>query len=268
LPREDPSSNLGPDRRDLSVRAGGWILRYDNRDGDWMAYDYREADRGLRVSGSLPWPTRAEPLSGVVPAVLLGLRGQALLHGAALQAGGIGFALLGASGQGKSTLAAALAGEGAVMLSEDLLVPARTPGGWRIEPGAPSLHLLADAFAAFAPSGPRPVETRDGKYALDCGQEPADPVPLAGLCLLDPPAPGGKAELTPLSGRRALMRLAEHLYGTLWIRRPSEADLALCAALVEEVGIWALSRPWSLEQVPGTAAMLMRHFAASGLSSR
>ncbi|MFL6843701.1 MAG: hypothetical protein ACJ8ER_02335 [Allosphingosinicella sp.] len=232
-----------------------------------MAYDYLEADRRLDVSGSLPWKTRAEPLSGVVPAVLLGLGGRTLLHGAALQAGGAAFALLGGSGQGKSTLAAALVREGGVLVSEDLLVPVRTAEGWRIEPGARSLHLLADAFAALAPPGPRPVETRDGKYAVDCGDGPTHPVPLAGLCLLDPPAPGGAAELRPLSGRRALMRLAEHLYGA-WIRPPSEADLRLCAALVQEVGIWALSRPWGLEQVPGTAAMLMRHFAASGLSSR
>lgn len=261
LARAARTGTAGPDRRDLTVADEGWTLRYDNRDGDWMAYDYRSADRTLAVSGSLPWPVRAEPLAGVVCGVLLGLETRTLLHGACLKLGETCFALLGASGHGKSTLAAALVREGASLVSEDLLVAARTPAGWTVEPGAPSLHLLPDSYAMLGPTGVGTAKVRDGKYALDLPAAAAGPAPLAGLYLLDPPDARATAQLARLSGRRALLRVFEHIYGKAWIRSPGETDLRFCAALVADVPVHALSRPWSLAAVPETAAMLRRHLS-------
>jgi hypothetical protein len=262
LPRSRRERVRGPDRRDLEVSPEGWTLRYDNRDGDWMAYDYHEPDRLLSVSGSLPWEVRSAPLGGLVWGVFLGLRRRTLLHGACVRLGGAGLALLGASGHGKSTLAAALLLRGGGLVSEDLLVPAAAPSGWIVEPGAPSLHLLEDAYAMLRGPGQKAPTLRDGKYRLVLSPDDGGPVPLAAICLLDPPEPRPKALLTRLSGRRALLGILEHLYGSAWIRPPDEADLRLCAALVADVPVHALSRPWNLEGVPETADLLRRRFSS------
>lgn len=263
LPRAPRIEASGPDRRDLAVGPGGWTLRYDNPDGDWMAYDYRAAERRLSVSASLPWEISSPPLCGVVCGVLLGLRQRTLLHGACLNLGGRSYGLLGASGHGKSTLAAALVRDGAAVLTEDLLVADRSASGWIVEPGAPSLHLLEDSYAALGSGLSRPATARGGKYALDLSL-PEDGIcageaPLAGLYILDPPAADGAAGLVRLKGRHALLRLLDHLYGAAWIRPPGRSDLDFCSALAAEIPVYAVSRPWRLDGVRETAAMLRRH---------
>lgn len=264
FPGSDPA---GPDRRDLAVGPAGWTLRFDNPDGDWIAYEYCTRDRCLLVSASLPWEICAGPLAGVVLGLLLGREGRTLLHGACLELGGRAFALLGASGHGKSTLAAALVREGASLLTEDLLVLGRTPAAWIVEPGAPSLHLLEDSYAALGPDPPVAAPgVREGKFALamPAGAGPADgQAPLAAVYILDPPAAGLSAHITSLTGRRALLGVLDHLYGAAWIRSRDGTDLRFCADLVAHVPVHSLSRPWRLDQVGETAAMLRRH--ASGL---
>lgn len=225
-----------------------------------MAYEYRAGDRCLSVTASLPWEICAEPLAGLVCGVLLGLEGRTLLHGAGLKLGDSSFALLGASGHGKSTLAAALVREGASLLTEDLLVLDHAPSGWLVEPGAPSLHLLEDAYEALgAQAAGAAPKVREGKFAIPMPAAVAGKAPLTTLYILDPPAPDAPARLIRLTGRRALLRVMDHLYGAAWIRAAGEADLRFCAALAAEVPVHALSRPWRLDQVPETAAMLCRH---------
>lgn len=228
-----------------------------------MAYDYRARDRCLSVSASLPWEICAAPLGGVVPGVLLGLEGRPLLHGACLKLGEAAVALLGASGHGKSTLAAALVRDGAALLTEDLLVLDDAGGEWIVEPGAHSLHLLEDSYAALggAPAGAAP-KVRDGKFAVDIPAAGAGRTPLSAICILDPPASGEAAGLTRLAGRDAVIRLMAHLYGAAWIRAPGRADLGFCAGLAARVPVHALSRPWRLESVPETAALLRGHILA------
>jgi hypothetical protein len=262
LERAPRSSKSGPDRRSLSIGPGGWTLRYDNRDGDWMAYDYRAVDRRLLVSASLPWDVCAGPLTGVVCGVLLGLEKRTLLHGACLEIDGKSIAILGASGHGKSTLAAFLSQAGAGVVTEDLLAPARTEAGWIVEPGAPGLHLLADAFAMFgAPADPaRPAApVRDGKYALELPATAARAVPLAGIYILDLAGEESEPALTRLSGRRAVQQILQHLYGASWIRAPDAADLRFCADLAAEVPVHSVSRPWRLDRLACTAELVLDH---------
>ena len=271
LARSPGSEAAGPDRRNLSLGEEGWTLRYDNRDGDWMAYEYRARDCSLLVSGSLPWQVCAEPLAGVVCGVFLSLRQRTLLHGACVRLGGASFALLGASGHGKSTLTAALMQEGATLVTEDLLVAAQTPSGWNVEAGAPTLHLLDDAYAmvgaGLCARGRAAPKVREGKYALDMTRAfdgaASEPPTLAGIYLLDPPAARALTQLTTLSGRRALLRVLEHLYGSRWIRAVAECDLQFCADLVADVPVHVLSQRWRLEETRETAAMLGRHVLAA-----
>jgi hypothetical protein len=257
-PSQPPS---GPDRRDLAVTDSGWTLRYDNREGGWMSFEYSAGDRRLLLSGSVGWEAFEGPLGGVVCAVLLRLRGATLLHGACVGWGdNRAIAILGASGHGKSTLAGALVARGATPLTEDLLLLRLGPGGPVVEPGAPTLHLLADAYRHLAPhlraGSPRP--SGDDKIRLLLGGEAA-PVRLSAIYVLDPPGNGGEPSLEQLWGPSAVGVLAEHLYGCRWIRPAGGGDLAFCARLARGVPVFALSRPWALEAVLDTAARLRSH---------
>ena len=110
----------GRDRRALSLSDEGWLLRYDNEEGGWMAFDHRAETGCVHVSGSVDWETCVGPLTGLVCGVLLRTAGATLLHGACVSTGGKSIALLGASGSGKSTLAAALIARGATLIAEEV----------------------------------------------------------------------------------------------------------------------------------------------------
>jgi hypothetical protein len=86
-------------------------------------------------------------------------------------------------------------------------------------------------------------------------------VRLAALYVLEPPGPGGEISLERLSGPSAVGALAEHLYGSRWIRPAGDEDLAFCARLAREVPVFALARPWALEAVLATAKAVRSHVA-------
>src|SRR5687767_3128446 len=108
--------------REFRRREGGWRLRYRNDVGGWLHFEHDTKSAELAVSGSLAWEEAVPVLVGVACAALLSTRGTPMLHGAAVAFDGRAIAILGDSGQGKSTLAAALLRSGAQLLSEDLLV--------------------------------------------------------------------------------------------------------------------------------------------------
>ncbi len=263
----------GPDRRELVHSGAGWTLRYDNREGGWMAFEYSAGERRLLVSGSVPWEALEGPLTGLLFGVKLRLEGASLLHGAGLRIGGRGIAILGGSGHGKSTLAAASIALGAELLTEDLLRLRRGADGFEAEPGAATLHLLADAHRhlepRLPPAGDGARVNGDGKVRLVLPAGPAEPVRLSAVYILEAPgAGGGGTGMERLSGPDAVGRLVGQLYGTGWISPVGPGDLAFCARLAAEVPIFALSRPWALEGVLETADLLRDHAEAQDPPSR
>jgi hypothetical protein len=262
-PAQPPS---GQGRRELVRSGADWTLRYDNREGGWMAFDYSSGKRRLLVSGSVEWEVLEGPLTGLVFGVKLRLEGASLLHGACLRIGGRAVAILGGSGHGKSTLAAASVALGAELLTEDLLLLRRGPHGFEAEPGATTLHLLADSHrhlaARLPPAGDGTSVNGDGKVRLVLPGSCAEPVRLSALYILEPPGAGDGTRLQRLSGTDAIGRLAGQLYGSAWISPLGSGDLAFCARVAREVPVFALSRPWALEGVLETAELVRTHAPA------
>lgn len=80
-------------------------------------------------------------LVGIGMGLLLHRRGILCLHGSVVSIKGRSFALLGASGAGKSTTAAALVAHGATLISDDLAVLRSTGDGFLVERGCTNVRL-------------------------------------------------------------------------------------------------------------------------------
>lgn len=253
-PATDPVTRL---RRELHRDGDDWNLQFRDPAGAWLDYVYAAAERTLTVAGSVAWEEAIPPLLGVVCAVLLSSVGTPLLHGAAIAFDGEAIGILGESGQGKSTLAAALLKSGGRLLSEDLLVLLPCGEEFEVEPGYARISLLLDSYEALGYGGeaPRP-RSGTGKCWIDAAASD-EPVAIRRLYILAPPdpaAPDGRAER--LSRSAAAPALVRHLYGAPWIRPVRETDLAFCGSLAAKVPVFTLSRPASLDRAQACATML------------
>lgn len=201
-------------------------------------------------------------------------RGVPVLHGSVVATGGRAVGLVGASGVGKSLLAAELAGLGFVLLADDGLALRRDEaGGWRAFHGPPLLRLWPSALdrlgiaagelprvhPALAKRRLRLEEEDGGALAEAGGGSPATGVPLAALYLLErrpEPRSAGeeRLEIRACPPREALVRLIEHSVAAApaAVLGLSERRLELLAAVVEHVPVRHLRFPsgaGSAEQV-------------------
>src|SRR5439155_7703631 len=114
------------------------------------------------------------------------------LHATVLVVGGGAVALLGDSGYGKSSLAAAFVQVGARLLTDDLLVVKEQGDGWIAYPGPARIKLfpeVAQVFLGNQATG-TPMNPSTDKLIVPLGLDKLarNPVPLKAIYLLPPPA--------------------------------------------------------------------------------
>lgn len=111
-----------------------------------------EAD-GSRISSSNWTNSIIEDVTvlllGSVLKLALRLQGKICLHGCVLAVGEQAIAILGDSGAGKSTTAAALAGQGYPILSDDVALLTEFSDGFLVHPGYPRLRLWPESVNAL-----------------------------------------------------------------------------------------------------------------------
>src|SRR5258706_11831786 len=101
------------------------------------------------------WPERftvedsATYLLGPVMGFVLLLRGTICLHASAVALGNRAFALVGGAGSGKSTTAAAFAGLGYKILSDDVVTLSDVDGGFVVQPAYPCIRLWPKSVEAL-----------------------------------------------------------------------------------------------------------------------
>lgn len=169
-------------------------------------------------------------LLGQVLGCVLRLRGILCLHACAVKIGDQAVVIVGHSGIGKSTLAAALASQGYAILSDDIAVlDERGPRQWRVLPGYPRLRLWPETIKALY--GPEDKLARifsfTKKRFVSLTQNGAEgtpwrfqsrPLPLGALYILGERKAGLAAPIIepmpPATGVMALMahRAINHLY--------------------------------------------------------
>lgn len=147
---------------------------------------------------------------------LLHQRGDLVLHASGIVTRDGGVVFLGASGVGKSTLAAALHRRGHAVLTDELCVVRRdAAGGGRIHPGFPALKLWPDALALLdlPAAGLRPVRRGIEKRVVPiAGGFATAAVPVRKVYLLTTTRRGEAVRLTQPEATRRLNLLHQHTY--------------------------------------------------------
>ncbi len=219
------------------------------------------SERG-RLLDFTPHPT-AQPVSitilrRIIAAYAASLRGHESLHATGLQRGGQVIALIGCSGEGKSTLAASLlqSNRSVRLLSDDVLyLFCRRRRGWVLpSDGAPVLKLARASLQRLAYGQSGEYEQRyDANFEKEVVIFPNGPpgrrsLPLAAIVHLQR---GHALQLTRLRGTSAALTLMANTYNAL-IRPPKvvQRQFNLCAAISECVPIWRLRYESGFEALP------------------
>lgn len=157
-------------------------------------------------------------LLGTVLAVICHRRGLLPLHACCVRVGGWAVAFAGDSGAGKSTLALGLRARGFSVLADDVTVLDMSASERPLAlPAFPRLRLWRDVLErqGHGIDGLEEVRPALGKYHLPVTEGfCADPLPLAGLVLLEREGRGAPEALSspPLPAPLALEALARVLY--------------------------------------------------------
>ena len=145
-------------------------------------------------------------LLNFVVGIALTLQGEEPLHATVVDLDGYGVGLLGLSGAGKSTLAACLIGQGAELLTDDMLRLVFVGGKALIHPGPYRLKLFDEPAQRFMPDARKrgAFNGLSGKYMMEPGEtlkSPRRPHPLSALFWL------GDPELEPAPTEVSLKKL-------------------------------------------------------------
>ncbi len=259
----------------------GWELR----GGDYWRLDFRNGvefigDRG----GTEVWCGRpahltdedvAPLLLGIVLSFVLRLRGTLCLHASAVARSGRVIAFLGPEWAGKSTLAAALAGRGHAVVTDDLVALSERDGTFHAQPGAPYLRLRPSAEEGLrdaAGASMRLTPTRDNMYLdLDLTRDgprfQREPLPLAVIYLLAERRDGPAAHsIEPVVGGERLLALLANTWATRMLgpeMRTSEfGQLGRLAAVVPLRRVRPAADPRGLARL--CDAILADHAASPG----
>ena len=209
------------------------------------------------------------PLLGAVLAVALFYRGTLVMHGNALSVGGVGALLLGAKGQGKSTLSAALVARGHRVQADDAASVSAASGPAEVWRGMRQLRLWPDAVERCfdgTPPQSHPIHELSPKQVFplaDQGEVP-DRLPLARIYFLED---ADFLELQPLATARAWPLLLVHAFvarfGTeLLSGAPAARHFAACAALARAVPCVRLRRPRDFARLGDVCARIEQDLAA------
>ena len=197
--------------------------------------------------GTAPETLRHLLLDDVLPRAL-SLTGAFVLHGSAVVTDGGALVLLGVSGTGKSTLAAAFARSGRPLLADDGVIVRRTATGWLATSSYPGMRLYPQSVAAIGGLrvvGPVSEYTTKLRYGTATLPTQAEPHRLGGLLSLqrppaDHPARLAVEELGPTVKVKHLLEQAFTLPGSI---ADFTAQLDAAARLAEEVPMAQLLAP-------------------------
>lgn len=192
----------------------GYLLRFPNLADFTVSPDGREV-----VANPVPGLSRQtiEHLyqNQVLP-LALSRQFKLVLHASAIEIENFAVAFMGASGQGKSTLAAHFSTRGNRFLTDDGLQLEKGEDGYLIQPSHPSIRLWEDSSAALIPettaAAPAVDYTPKSRFLADDEVAYCDePRPLHALYFLGEGSTNA-VSIEPISGRDAMIELVKNCF--------------------------------------------------------
>jgi hypothetical protein len=207
--------------------AGAPALRiWQINDGAYSRLDYSDGHqfwldrKGTRVWAVWPNSSTIEEVTsyllGPVLGVLLRYRGVICLHASAVSINGRAVAFLGAPGAGKSTIAAALAQRGHLVLADDITALEERSGVIYAQPAYPGVCLWPESMALLYRDLPEtaPLSKQDKRRisSHEGLRFESRPLPLHRIYLLAYQKSCLEASISAISPRSLLLSLAANTY--------------------------------------------------------
>jgi hypothetical protein len=205
-------------------------------------------------------------IAGTVLAFLLTMGGRCVLHGSAVEIDGHALAFVGASGQGKSTMAAIFCADGASLITDDVLHLDLDGDGVHCLRSGPEIRLREKAASLAERFGDSATVrlTEDDRHAVTPTPSQLDRIPLAGIVL---PRPDRQH---PTVGARRL----DDAEASLWLGRYQRIEgwqdrdhlrrhFADIGRIVASVPVFEVSVPWGPPFADGLARRVLE---ATGLA--
>ena len=250
-------------------RQHGGALRLAYDDGVSFTLDPTGTQIHVAVPENFNLESLLPALMGPVLGVSLRLRGITCLHASAVVVDGHAVGLVGVSGAGKSTTAAALAMRGWPVLTDDVLALIPQSHAYAVAPAYPRLRLWPSSVRSLLGSEdhlPRMMPTTDKRIlALDGSMASFQrlPTPLSALFFLEERTSeaGRFSELRPTT---ALMRLIADSYASRFLNEQQRAEeFEQLSRLVQQVKLTEVHAPDDLDQLGAFADSIIEHFKAS-----
>jgi len=210
-------------------------------------------------------------LIGTVFGILLHQRGRIVLHASAVKVNGKAVLFLGASGAGKSTMAAALGSHGYPLISDDLCAISLAPGGSPVvHPDGRRLKLWADAITRLDVSSRQgdPVRNRLEKFYVEPTEVFAAPLSIGAVYALAEARPSDQPGIKLINVAEAGLRLRRNAYRPLLVSRMGQRAqyFQAVAAISNTAGVFDLCRALDFAQMPEIIGWLERHWVEIGLT--
>lgn len=214
--------------------------------------------------GDVPEETLVDMHFNQVVPLLLGYNGDLVLHASAVRTDAGAIAFLGATGRGKSTLAASLARAGCPFLTDDGLILDASGTDYLVRPRRPILRLRPDSEAAMLDLAEADIPDRDQLKARVSARPDIpfcdSPVTLAALYVLAEPHGRTEPEIHALPPSAVLPELLSHSF-ILDVEDQARvhAHFDKLAVLARNVRCFTLDYPRDYEALPIVIKTIIDH---------
>lgn len=205
-------------------------------------------------------------LLGTCFAILLQQRGRVVLHASAVAVGDRAMLFCGASGMGKSTMAAMLSDRGFPLLNDDVcnLSPGED-GSYAVYPDGRMLKLWArsvDHLQWTATDSAR-VRRDAEKFYMAPARVDLKPRSVGGVYMLHAAEQGAAPTLERLNAAESMAQLPANSYRPALVHSMEmlPAYFAASAAIQRHAGVFRLSRPMDFSRAAEVLDLLERHWA-------
>ena len=203
-------------------------------------------------------------LLGTCFAILLQQRGRVVLHASAVAVGDRAMLFCGASGMGKSTMAAMLSERGYPLLNDDVCnLSPDADGIYSVYPDGRMLKLWARSVDHLQWNAADNARVRHDaeKFYMAPAKVDLTPRPVGGVYMLH--AAEG-ATLQPLNAAESTSQLTMNAYRPALVHAMGmlPAYFAASAAILRTAGVFRLSRPMDFSRASESLDLLESHWAA------